>query len=90
MILRAFSVYDSKTEVYGLPWFINTTDAGIRMFADAVNDERSPYNKHPGDFSLFEIGLFDDAKGIMIENNAHVNHGSAIQYKKKTLEVLEK
>jgi len=80
MILRVFSVYDSKSESYDMPFYTRMSGDGIRMFSDAVKSPKSRFNAHPGDYTLFEIGIFDDNKGLLVDNNVHINHGNGLQY----------
>ena len=60
MIMKAFTIFDSKTEAYLRPFFCLRTAEAIRTFTDAVNDEASPFHKHMPDFFLYEIGTWDD------------------------------
>lgn len=59
------SVYDSKTEAFGRPFFVPTEGAGIRSFLDEVNRiaDDNPLSKHPGDYQLYLLGYFDDSDG---------------------------
>lgn len=66
MQLRAFSVYDSKTEVYGPPMFFLTRGQAVRSFSDAANDEKAEFSRHAADYTLFEIGSFDQAAGSLL------------------------
>lgn len=69
MKLKVFCVLDSKTAVFGRPWFEQQEASAIRGFADAVNDSSNTnnlWNKHPEDFSLYVIGEYDDEKGDLI------------------------
>lgn len=63
MFLKIFTVYDSKTEAYMQPQFMQSTGQALRAFEDAVNDESHPFHKHAADFTLFELGTFDDQTG---------------------------
>lgn len=63
MILKIFSVLDSKAGFFGKPFFAQQDASAVRDFADAVNDGSNPNNlwhKHPEDFSLYYIGDYDD------------------------------
>ena len=64
MILKVFSVYDSKALGFHNPWYGEAVGAAVRAFADASNDAQCPYSKHPGDYQLYEIGSFDNVKGV--------------------------
>lgn len=65
MIAKVYSCYDTKAQVYHLPFFAMTDGAAIRQFSDWVNDATNPYGKHPADYNLFYIGLFDDGLGMI-------------------------
>ena len=56
MILKVFSVYDSKSAMFNTPYFSTTTPAAIRSFSDLANDPNTMVCKHPGDYVLYEIG----------------------------------
>ncbi len=79
MILKAFSIYDIKTEAYMRPFFCITSGEAIRVFTDLTNEAGSPFNKHPTDYHLFEIGAFDDGTGHLESDKDH-DLGSAAQY----------
>lgn len=63
MKLKIFSVYDSKIQAYNTPFYLRTSGDAIRGWTTAVNDETTQFNKHPEDFTLFEIGEYDDLTG---------------------------
>lgn len=63
MKLRAFCVRDEKAEAFLPPFFLHAIGQAMRAFADSVNDPAHQFGKHPEDYSLFEIGSFDDALG---------------------------
>lgn len=80
MELKAFTVYDSASQAYLLPFFCKTSGEAIRMFTDSVADPSTAFSKHPADFTLFEIGGYDDATGIMVANHHQNNLGTALAY----------
>lgn len=61
MILKVFTVYDSKAEAYLPPFMMHTKAQAIRAFCDTVNSPDSVFAKHPEDYTLFEIASFDDS-----------------------------
>lgn len=65
MITKAFSIYDSKTKAFNAPFFQASTGGAVRMFDRLINDRKteSMLAKYPADFSLFEVGKFDDSTG---------------------------
>lgn len=80
MILKAFSVYDTKADAYLPPFFCPTSGVAIRNFATAANEEGHAFNSHAGDFALMELGEFDDATGMLSALPAPRNLGLAQNY----------
>lgn len=78
MITKAFAVYDHKAEFYGVPFFMQQVGLAVRAFSDLVNDRDTTVSRHPADYSLFEIGTFDDSTGTMETIIPHrlLGHGS--------------
>lgn len=82
MMQKIFTVYDSKLEAYMQPFFMSSKGQAIRAFTDTVNDPSTQFNKHPEDFTLFEIGEYDDQSG-KVQNLPTPNAlGLALEYKK--------
>jgi len=79
MIHQMFTVYDSKAEAYLRPFFSATRGEAIRNFTDSCNDEGSQLYRHAGDFTLFYIGIYDDATAL-VSSEAHINLGKAIEF----------
>ena len=62
-VFKIFTIYDSKVSAYVIKPFCGQSKGSVlRELADVVNgaDKSSPLAKHPYDYSLFEIGTFDD------------------------------
>ena len=66
MLTNAYCVYDNKALVYGLPFFAPTDGSAVRSFQDLCNDTDTTVGRHPGDYSLFMLGNYDDQKGALI------------------------
>jgi len=66
MILHAYSIYDNKALVYAVPFFAINDGHAIRSFTDLANDPNTTIGRHPGDFSLYEVGLFDDQHATLV------------------------
>jgi len=89
MIQKIFTVYDSKTELFMQPFFMPTTGQALRSFEDTCNDESTLFAKHPADFTLFEIGTYDDTNCAIVKHDAMVNLGTALEYVQKQNEVTK-
>lgn len=67
MVRKIFSVYDVKAEIFNQPFFMSTKGEALRAFSDLANDSQSSIAKHPGDYKLVYIGMFDDVSGEVDE-----------------------
>jgi hypothetical protein len=63
MVLKVFSVFDSKLQVFNTPFFSRTVADATRSFSDLVRDGRTTVGQHPEDFFLYDIGLYSDETG---------------------------
>lgn len=75
MKLNVYTIYDSKAEAYLRPFFAPTKGLAIRSVSDAVNNPQENLHKYAADYTLFEVGIFDDSTGWMEMHKAHVNLG---------------
>lgn len=59
---KLFTLYDSKSETYTAPQLHKTKAEALRSFAGAVNagSQGGVIAAHPADFTLFEIGTWDE------------------------------
>ena len=64
MILKVFSVFDSKLQVFNTPFFSRSEADATRSFSDLVRDSRTTVGQHPGDFFLIKYGMYDIVYGI--------------------------
>mgnify|MGYP000341489139 CR=1 FL=1 len=81
MIHRIFTVYDVAADAFLQPFFSVNRAVAIRNFASAAGEEGSQFHRHSGDYTLFEIGSFDQVKGELVGCEAKVNLGTALQYR---------
>lgn len=65
MRYKMFSVRDRAADMFGRPFFANTTGAAVRSFTDEINNAQSELAKHPEDYDLYEIGYFEDEFGTV-------------------------
>lgn len=78
MIMKVFSIYDGKGKCYGLPFFMAQVGVAARAFGDLVNDDQSAVCKHPADYTLYQVGVFDDESGLFenVSPQVLIGHGS--------------
>lgn len=81
MLHKVFAVYDSKIESYLPPFFTQSKGAALRAFTEAVNDPSHNFHKYASDFTLFELGSFDDQICQFDLLAAKVSIGTALEFK---------
>ena len=54
------SVYDSKAAAFLAPIFTVTSAVALRAFTQAANDSGHDFSRYAGDYTLFELGTFDE------------------------------
>lgn len=82
MLLKMFSVYDAKVSSYLQPFFLPATGHALRAFESTVNDPKSNLYRYPADYTLMEIGTFNESTGTVEMLDVKINLGCALEYKK--------
>lgn len=75
---KVYSVYDSKAEAFKPPFVAVSRGVAVRMIRAAAMDEATELHKFGADFTLFEIGEFDERTGRVEHLEAFVNLGTAL------------
>lgn len=65
MMLMAFSLLDTKTGHFSPPFFMGGRGQAIRAVMELGADMSTTVGRHPGDFSLVQLGQFDDQTGVL-------------------------
>lgn len=82
MIHRIFTVHDNAIDAFLRPFFAITSGEAERIFTDTINDVSSPFNRHPADYTLFEVGTYDDATAIIVSDSPR-SIGNALTFLQK-------
>lgn len=80
--MRIFTVYDSKAEGFLRPFFAPTAGVAKRSFEAAANAVDHDFFRFAADYTLFEIGYFDEDTGKLIPSDSFENHGNAMMYRR--------
>jgi len=80
MKLKVFTVYDVKIGAYAKPFLMITKGEALRGWLDVVNDPSTNFNKHPEDYTLFEIGEWDDQTAMFTNERVPIPIGPALEY----------
>jgi hypothetical protein len=70
--MKMYCIYDSKAETYRYP-APSMNDETLRREALLLLEQDPMINAHAEDFSIFRIGVFDEARGY-IELETHPIH----------------
>lgn len=80
--LMVYSIYDAKVKFFDRPLFMRNRGEALRAWEQAANDEKTTISAHPSDYSLMEIGEFDDQTGKIECYSVPESLGLALQFKR--------
>lgn len=90
MQIKMFTVYDSKAEAYLPPFYMQSTGQAVRSFEDTVNDTAHSMHKHASDYTLFEIGHYDDSTAQVDMLKTPISLGTALEHQTQQSQPLGK
>ncbi len=67
-MIELLSVYDAAADRYMDLYCAPTIEFGIRGFREACGQEGHQFTKFPEDYSLWHVGQFDGATGVVSEH----------------------
>lgn len=62
---KIFTIHDAKAACYLPPFILQTTGLAIRAITECANNPEHNFGRYPADYTLFEIGTFHDADGMI-------------------------
>lgn len=80
-----YSVYDSKAEAFLPPFFAKTDGLAVRMFSAAANDQEHNFWRYAEDYTLFQIGTWDQTTGTLYASEANRTLGQALLFREDVL-----
>lgn len=63
---KLFSVYDSKAAAFNMPFSSANRSTAVRDFTRAANDPSTSMYEFPEDYTLYEVGEFDEDLGTLV------------------------
>lgn len=60
----AYTLFDLKALTYSPPFFTSNDALAKRMLSEIVTDTNTTVGRHPSDYKLYKVGMFDDQTGI--------------------------
>lgn len=79
MIQPMFVIYDQAAEYFCPPFTSRSKGEAIRDFADTASQPGNQINKSPADFTLFEIGTYNNSDASFKVFESKVSHGTALE-----------
>jgi len=85
MKLIAFAIRDTKADAFtAQPFFCLSRGIALRNFTQLVNDQQTEPGQYPADFTLYEIGSFDQTDGtITARGEGILDLGNGLNYLRK-------
>lgn len=65
MLVKAFSLLDTKSGLFSLPWFFPHDANAVRAVRALGLDKATTVGQYPSDYVLYCIGEFDDSVGLL-------------------------
>jgi len=69
MKLNIYTIYDTASGLYLRPFFAQSDGEAVRSFSDIIQDADHPIGKHPEDYSIHRIGIYDDNTAKLTDEN---------------------
>lgn len=79
MLHKVFSIHDSKADAFLLPFMLPRLEMAQRTFGDCINSADHQFGAHPDDYTLFEVGTWDD-ETCEYKTHAPQSHGNGVIY----------
>ena len=89
MIHYIYTIHDSKADAYLPPFFLHADGMATRSFQDCIHDPEHNFGKHPQDYTLFNIGSFNDKTSELEYYSPIKNLGNGVEFKTEQLELVE-
>lgn len=85
---KIFCLRDQKIGIYDRPFPAPTKEAVFRQLADDVTSGKGDLAKYPGDFDVYEIGMYDSETGVMTGYPAPQHLTSCLAFKLDNVQTL--
>lgn len=66
MFLNAYTLYDNKSLTYSPPFYASAHGQAVRLVMELAADSSTTVGRHPMDFTVFCVGMFNDATGNLL------------------------
>jgi hypothetical protein len=81
VIYNVFSIYDEKADAFLPPFILPNANMAKRVFSDCVNSDTHQFGLNPMDYTLYELGQFNDADGQFSLQRTKQSHGNGVEFR---------
>lgn len=78
--MRIFTVHDNKAEAYLPPVYYKTKGEALRAFETTCKNKESQFHQYPSDFTMYELGEFNEQTGDITQNEKPLPLANASEY----------
>lgn len=79
---RVYAIYDAAAGAYLPPFMLQRDQQAIRAFSDCCNSPSHQFGAHPGDYTLFFIGIWDDSSARYTQvAEGYTSLGNGVEHK---------
>lgn len=88
--MNIYAIKDDALNRFMQPFFTHTNAAAIRAFRDHTNEKGSPANMHPGDYTLYYLGNFDEETGDITSDKERLINAADLVDKNENITPIRK
>jgi hypothetical protein len=81
--MKVFTIFDSKVGAYLNPFFMRSKGEAIRALTISVNNSDHDFAKFPEDYTLFELGDYEEETAKFNLYPTPTSIGKAIEFVKE-------
>lgn len=87
---KVFVIYDDKAKAYLTPFFLPEVGMAVRAFADCVNNPEHAFGRHPEDYTLFQLGEFNDSSGVIAVEGTLLCVAHAVELRRRVEDAAQR
>lgn len=88
MKMGIYSIFDIKAAAYHVPFVAANDAVAVRLFKRACNQEGDNFHAFAADYTIFQIGSFDDQTAAVEPNGALLPLANGLQMQVETVTEL--
>lgn len=78
MNYAVYGIFDNVAGHFLAPFLMRSEGEALRTFKDLVNEEGTPLNKNPEDYTLYKLGTWNEITGEYDGGKIRVTEATAV------------